>query len=411
MNEHLCARFTHRFEWLALSFLTLCFFVSPISVTLTTITYLLAFLFTVLFLLFAQDWQERWGLLKQNKAALSFWVLLALFFIGLTYTTSPMHLALQDLHKRHWTLITPFFIIIIVDARWRMRMINAFLMAMVLTLLLSDLKWFHIYRFHFPGQVNINGAGAFFHHIVQNFAMSIAAFMCGYRALFERLSKKTRAFYSVIFALMAINIIFMSLGRTGYIIFLLLVLYLALIRFKYKGLLIAVACGILLMSLAYMTSNDFRSRTQAMIVNYEHSGTATKVNDINQRVEMYHIAKKMIMARPWFGYGTGGIRTAEQKMIPQVERVFNPQLDYVESIYVNFMLEFGILGFVVLMGVLMTQIIVSFQLPQTERHLMQAVLIALLVGGLFNSFMVSFTISHFYSLFSAVCFSALITRK
>jgi hypothetical protein len=38
---------------------------------------------------------------------------------------------------------------------------------------------------------------------------------------------------------------------------------------------------------------------------------------------------------------------------------------------------------------------------------MQAVLIAVLFGGLFNGFLVSFPISHFYALFSALCFSAL----
>lgn len=404
-------RLASQLEWLALSLLVFCFFVLPISVSFTTMSFLLAFLCTLLFLFISNEWQSRWERLKHNQAALSFWVLFALFLIGLLYTTSTAHLAFQDLQKRHWMLITPFLIIMIKDEIWRRRMFNGFLLAMVITLLLSCLKWLHVSSFYFLHKTPIHGSGIFNYHIVQNFAMSIAAFICGHRAFFE---KKWRAFYFFLLITMGINIFLMSAGRTGYVIFFLLMIYLAVIKFKLKGLLASIFISLLLMGTVYYISTNFHARIKAAYVNtinYDQATTKSDMNDINQRIEMYVIAKKMILQHPWFGYGTGGIRTALQKIIPPNERIFNPKIDYVESIYLNFLLEFGVFGLIILIGVLLTQILITFKLPRDEKHIMQAFLIAILIGGVFNSFFVSYTISHFYSLFSVLCFSALPMKK
>lgn len=403
-NTNIHAQPTHPFEWLALALLVFCFFITPISVTLTTIFYLLAFLFTLLFLLLSNTWQERWNALKHNHAVLSFWVLFLLFLIGIIYTTSTWHLAWHDLQKRHWMLITPFFMMMITDTRWRNYMLNAFLLAMVITLLLSYLKWFHVSDFRILHTTPIHGAGVFNYHIAQNFAMSIAAFVFAHRALFE----KNRRFMNwSLFILMAINIVLMSKGRTGYVIFFLLVMYLAWIRFGWKGFITACIASILFIDTAFFISNNFHERMQAAFMNYQHYHQTMQSNDIAERLQMWDVAKKMIGARPWFGYGTGGIQTAMQKMIPENEHTFIPKINYVESIYLNFLLEFGVFGFVVLIVMLAIQIRATFQLPPNERHLMQAVLIAVLFGGLFNSFFVSFTVVHLYALFSALFFSAL----
>src|SRR3990167_9557728 len=121
---------------IALLLLTACFFASAVSVTLTTITYLSAFLFVLL----SGDWHARWQRIKNNKVALSFWALAALFMVGVIYSTSTKQLVLNDLYKQHWLVITPFFMMIVTSNVWRQRMINAFLCAMVITLCFSFLK-------------------------------------------------------------------------------------------------------------------------------------------------------------------------------------------------------------------------------------------------------------------------------
>ena len=122
---------------------------------------------------------------------------------------------------------------------------------------------------------------------------------------------------------------------------------------------------------------------------------------------MMHIAKSMIQKRPWFGYGTGGISTALPHVVPVKQRQLNPWLNYVESIYLNYWLEYGLVGLLIFLIFIGIQIRVSFQLPKEYRFLIQVVMIAFFFGGFFNSFVMSAPIAHMYSLLAAACFSAL----
>jgi len=394
-------KFTQRCTFLALFFLTVCFFVSPISVSLTTVTYLLA----ALLVLLSGDWRARWERLKVNKAGLSFWLLGAVFIIGVFYTTATKSLVVHDLQKRHWLFITPLFIAMLTDDRWRQRMINAFLGAMVITLILSPLKFFfHINLVSWAHiKIHQDAGDVFTDHIVQSLAMNIAAFICAYRFLFE---KKFRMVYAILFILMGINILFISHGRTGYGTFFLLLCYLGLIRFGWKGMFSAGIISVLMISVVFFISPGFQSRVKAIYNHAENYNQMHHATSVGIRIEMLSIAKKMISERPWFGYGTGGIETALPSVVPAKDRVFNPSVDFVESVYLNFLLEFGLFGFVVLLIALALQIKATFQLPHNYRCLMQAMLICIFFGGIFNAFFVSFSPAHFYSIFAALCFSA-----
>ncbi|EKD76805.1 MAG: O-antigen ligase [uncultured bacterium] len=385
-------------QFITLCLLTLCFFASPISVTVTTITYCAAF-FCVLI---SGDWQSRWQSIQCNRAAWSFWILFFLFLVGASYSTSPWRLIFFDIQKRHWLLITPFLMMVMQDALWRRRMINAFLSAMIVTLLFAYAHYF--FKVNITGKtsnLDLSTDIVFAFHIVQSFAMNIAAFICAYRTLFE---KKCRWCYAVIYFVMAVDIIFLSDGRTGYIIFILIFAYLGLIRFGWRGVVITIAIASAMMLSAYGLSHNFRFRVNSMIQHTTHYSTTYRTNGVGQRIEMYHIAKTMIAKRPWFGYGTGGINTEMQKIIPAKDRVLNSRMNFVESIYLNFLLEFGVVGFAVLLIAIAFQIQQSFLLTHEYRSLIHIVLINVFIGGLINKFFVSSPIVHMYSLFAALCF-------
>ena len=152
-----------------------------------------------------------------------------------SYSTSTPHNILQGLRKRHWLLVTPLLIAFIVDETWRKRMINAFLSVMIITLILSFFQSaFHLHLFRFATlRDHLHCGSVFVNHIIQSFAMNIAAFICLYRALFE---KKWRWFYIILFIGMAVDILFLSLGRTGYGIFFILLCYTGLMRFGWRGI-------------------------------------------------------------------------------------------------------------------------------------------------------------------------------
>lgn len=394
------SRFSLTTEWLALTMLVVCSFVVPISVTATTITFLLAWVL----ILASGNWRARLQKIIHNPAALSFWVLFALFLVGLIYTISPQHLAFKDLQKRHWLLIAPFFMMVINNDRWRERMINAFLIIMVITLFLSYLKWMKLDLVNYIIHKKLSGVGVFFEHIVQYFFMSVAAFIFGYRFFYR---PKWRWVNLSVLILMAINLAFLSQGRTGYIQFGLLLVFLCFIRFGWKGILSAFAISVLLFGAAFTLSNGVAKRIRAIPAEYQHYDNANAMTPIGIRISMWHDAMLLIKKRPWFGYGTGNISTAMKQNLPPAMIKLTGPIDYVEYSYLNFMLEFGVFGLFTFLGVIITQIIISFRLPTEYKYTMQAFLIAYLAGSLANSFFVSFCEVHLYAIFSAVCFSAL----
>lgn len=398
MSPPFFSTFQKRCEWLALFFLTTCFFVSQISISLTTITYLSAFLLLIL----SGQWRSRFNNIKNNKAALSFWLMLIIFIVGIFYSASPPHRIFHEMQKNHWLFITPFLISAINDTRWRERMINTFLCVMIVTLAIGYGMWFFNHGF-IPIDAGGDRVNPFMGRIVQGFSMNVAAFICAYRFLFQ---KKHRFFYLAIFLLMGINLLYLNLGRTGYGLFFLILCYLGLMRFGWRGMLSAILISVTTIGALYFISPNFHTRIQKIYDHTVHYDQLKISTSIGQRVEMLHIAKKMIAKHPWFGYGAGGIRAPTQQMIPAQERVFNPSMDYVESIYINFLLEFGVAGLLVFLGAMVMQIRETFKLPHEYRCFMQVVLMAFLFGGLFNMFFFSFPITHLYSLFAAVCFSS-----
>jgi len=392
--------FKERTEWLALFTLIACSFVIPISVTATTITFLLAWVL----ILISGQWRERWQRIKNNPAALSYWVLFALFVIGLIYTVSPGHLAFKDLQKRHWLLIAPFFMMIIKDDHWRERIVNAFLIAMIFTLVLSYLKWagfdFYLMLFH----KTLPGVGVFFEHIVQSFFLCIAAFIFGYRFFYRT---RWRWIYLTLFILIAINILFLSHGRTGYLQILLLLAFLSFIRFSWKGVLGAFLLSMILLGTAFSIPGSFRTRILNIGKQYQNYHQGKTKTAIGQRIGMWEDAMILIKKHPWTGYGTGGIHTAMQENLSIKQINKTGPIDYVEYSYLNFLLQFGVFGLIIFLGVVATQIVISFRLPREYKYMMQAFLIAYLTGSLFNSFFVSYCEVHLYAIFSALCFSTL----
>ena len=390
--------------------ITACFFVSGISVTATTLSFIAA----VAAALFSTQWKIYWRRILENKAALSFWLIGLLYIVGIFYSTSaPVHI-IRDFQKQHWLWMTPILIAAITSEPWRQRMLNAFLGLVMITLLLSYFQI--ITRYSFPWKPSsLELPCVFMNHIVQSVVLCLGAVIVGYRLLFlPHLSNRHQILYGIAWALIAVNMFFFNEGRTGYVLFTLLTIHLCYQRFHWRGLWMAIGGGITVFVIAFYTAPAFHDRIVSAyrdVAYYPQDHAEATITPVGQRLEMVGIAQKMISERPWLGYGTGGIRTALPTVISPDAYIFNSALDYVESIYLNTLLQFGIIGLFVLFLAMLMQIAATFRLPEQYRILGQAVLIVIFVGGIANGFLISFPETHLYAIFSAVCFSALFTQK
>ena len=388
-------------EWIALWLITFSVFAIIFSNSFHTITYFGA----LLFILISSNWRERFSIAAQNPIVISFWLFALLIIVGVFYSTSTPHHIIEYLRMRLWLIIIPFFIMVLREDKWRNRMINAFLIAALITLIMSffkalthtdPLNWLHIK--HHPRKIDFIRD-----HTSQSYAMNIAAFICAYRALFE---KKHPFLYWTVFILMAFELIFLNSARTGFGLFFALLIYLSFVRFRWRGITVAALLVALLAGTAFFLPTAFQARIKSSYEQTVHYQEINQATPTTIRIDMLNIAKIMIQKSPWFGYGTGGIATAMQTVVPLQDRQFAPTEDGVESIYLNMLLDYGIVGFVFFLFFLATQIKISFQLPQPYRYLSHVVLIATLLGGFFSSFFNTFSIYHLYALLVALCFSA-----
>lgn len=145
-----------------------------------------------------------------------------LYIIGSFYWIVPYQNIFRQLYKSGILLCAALLIDFFSETRWQSYILNAFLTAMVITLILSYIKYY--YHPAFLLHSRFDKSSVFKDHIIQNFLMVIATFIFIYRFL-----KQFRFLWIYGFLALAtiFNIIFMSQGRSGYFIFTALFLYMS----------------------------------------------------------------------------------------------------------------------------------------------------------------------------------------
>jgi O-antigen ligase len=382
------------FQRLSQIFAVMTAFVLPLS----TAALMIFFSATVLCCLLAGNWYEKYLILRYNPMALMFIIFFALFLIGLSYTTVPRPLALHTLTKYSKFLLGFFLFSTFRDEKTATYAFFAFLLAASLTLLFSFLKFFGhwdlLHRF-------ASDSGVFKDHIFTGFLFAFTSYCF---ALFAFSIKNAwRWLFVVLFLLAAYNVLFINLGRSGYVVLFSLLLLLAGQQFAWKGLLAGLLISIFLCgSLLFLPAN-FKERfnlAQNEITEYKHGSFDTSVG---LRLEFYHNSLKLLKKHPWIGTGTGSF--AQDYLMLAQDKQFATKNPHNE--YLNIAVQFGLLGFVILLGMFIVHAWTSFRLQGLRQYFAQAVLVSIAVGSLFNSWLMDVTQGCFYVIFTALLFASL----
>ena len=390
-------------------------FAVAISVTATSILFVLSFLMACLYVLFAclsnstGKANALWQGIKQRRALLACWVLFALYVLGTFYSISDGHERWRDLQKMHWLLMAPILAFLFNEPSWRRRLQNSFLLANTLILILSYAK-----ALGWLGWVNwlgvdlASGNNVFFEHIVQTFFMDIALFIAGYRLLFEAhtLSKKMNYAYLTLLLFGVFNLFFMEESATGFLAFFVLMTYLFYQRFSFKGLLYAGFFLVFLMGLSLSQSTIIKNRLVGVKNDYIQYQSGQSISSLGLRLAMAKTSVDLIKQQTWYGYGTGGIKAAMLTKLSKDQIARTGLMDYVEISPFNFILQFGLLGLMGFIIFLRWQFAGIKCLPRQEALLMQGFLLAYLSASLINCFFISFCETHLYALMMAMCYGA-----
>jgi O-antigen ligase len=235
--------------------------------------------------------------------------------------------------------------------------------------------------------------------------MAYCALILAVWSFFEG-GKERRLIHGSLAMLAVVNVLFMVQGRTGYIVLAAFILYLFFRRFGKKGLLVGMLATALLGTSAYFGSNAFRERVDIAASEFIHwhKGHATKdTNSIGQRLEYDANTLAIIEKHPLFGVGTGGFRQA------YAEEVNGTAMIPTHHPHNEFLLissQLGLPGLALLLMLFYVEWIEAGRLPVVENHLARGLVLAMITGCLFNSFLLDHAEGLFFAFMTGVLFSA-----
>lgn len=354
------------------------------------------------------EYRRKLAAVRENPFALAAIGFFLLHVAGAAYSTGSRGEILHALDKASVLLLVPLLISLEPGVEWLRRALFALLAALGLTLLLSFPVWLGL----MPEAGFVKGFSydpvVFKKKITHSVLMAYGAFALAIAAR-EAVSPGWRMALAFAAGLAAFNVLFMVWGRTGQLLVLALLFYLALSWFRWWGLLAAAVAGLAIGGAAALTpSSSLHQRTLTTLQEIEDWRAGKPPTLANKRLETWSNSLALVRERPFFGFGTGGFVSAYVK---QVEGTRMEPAAHAENQYLYTAVQLGVLGLVALVGLFALQWRSAARLPtRTEAHLARGLVIVMALGCLFNPFLHDHTEALFYAWLSGLLYAGLRSR-
>jgi O-antigen ligase len=359
---------------------TLIGFAIPISIALTNILVPLA----IVFLIIERQYKQQFQMLKLHPVAMFALLFVALILLGFLYTPVSFTEAGLILDKYREFLYIPVFILIFRDSISRQWGLYAFLSAMLLTLILSYIMAFTGWEIGKGSGDNPEAPYIFKTYITQSVLLALAAYFIAMQAWQERRWILPRA---IVVLLIIYNIMFLSEGRTGYLVLFCLILLFCYQTYHLRGVIIGSIVLAILTVLAYQSSQVLKDRIDNIsegVQAYKQTETDTS---IKMRLEFNENSLHLITQKPIFGHGTGSFSYEYQKLAQdkEIKLTTNPHNEYL-----MIGVQWGVIGIALFVTLL-------YILWLKASLMAQGLVVTIAVGCLFNSFWLDSTEGHLFA--------------
>ena len=262
---------------------------------------------------------------------------------------------------------------------------NALLIGFACGALLSVSAAFVSYLFEYPMRVGVHGDWAVFRtHTYHNYFAGLLAVGVLAGLLHGKFLGWHKWLAWCVFAFVTHNILFVVPGRTGQIIFLMMLGFL-LVLWRWRvglmlGLVIVLTTALILPQYSSAVKLGV-AKAQTDMQEYSKGNTDTS---IGLRLIWLKDTQQMILAKPWIGYGTGSFKQEYSNysgVTTGLRATSNPHNDY---IWLS--IELGIMGGVLLLGLLGAAAWQGRHLQRPWRFTLFAMLVGMGVSTLANSF-------------------------
>lgn len=378
--------FASHFDLLRQSLAILIGLSIPISPALTNLLCPLALLLVVA----EGQYLQRGQWLRRQSIVVVALLLFGVILVGMLKTPVSFLEAGRMLDKYRELLYIPLFLLMFRDATTRRWGLSAFLAAMGITLFLSYLM--AITGWHLGKSTVESPFIVFKNYITQGLLMSLAAY-CWAVQFLQKNHTHWRWLPGLACFLAVYNIVFMSLGRTGYVVLVSLILLLLYQLYQWRGFWIGVVVMAILSPLVYMTSAVVKQRMDKVssgLQDYEQG----KLTSIPMRISFLKNSLVLVSQHPLLGAGTGSFAYEYKKLAEpqQTTLTVNPHNEYL-----MIAVQWGLLGASLFVYLLYQLWQTSHSLSPPATKMAQGLVVMMGVGCLFNSLLLDSTEGHLFA--------------
>jgi O-antigen ligase len=237
--------------------------------------------------------------------------------------------------------------------------------------------------------------------------MAILAFWCLHHCFDV---KQYRYYWLMLFILTTINLFFIAPGRTGMLVYIILI---PLVIFQRLPLKKSLPVGLVIAALLVLTfdaSNNFSTRVSEAIHEIKSYHSSSSRTSLGMRFDWWQNSIDLIYEKPVFGHGTGSFQATQRALIKKQKTKTQPS-DNPHNEYLLLGVQTGLLGMSVFIALLVSQFFYSFQLPPPKKYLLQGVVVAMASGCLMNSFLFDSHQGHFYAILSALLMTPVLKKQ
>lgn len=376
-------------KYFVVIFLALTVFTLPLSNSLKSIFLVLS----VFAILASQDSLVNFRRVLRQAWCQLLLLLFALILLACLYSGADWHSKINVVNKYTKLLYLPLLAIAFQDKSKRAVVVPAFLSAMLITCCLSFLKkmaWIHMSP--------EGDAGAVFHnHIDTGLFMAFAAYLAASSAC--KTQGSWRAIYLFLTGLFSVHTLFVNTGRTGYLVFALLVLVFLIQTVSWKK-----GFSLVLLALPLMALIAFQSPTMKHGLSlawqesqaFEHGVQNTSVGF---RLQFAHYAHKLFSAKPLLGWGTAGF--THQFSLEQPIPAWGKHLSDPHNQYWLFMVDYGLFGLLLFLLFLITVFLAARKEHETYPITL-GLLSLFLLANCFDSFLLLSNGGYLFILFASL---------
>ncbi len=337
----------------------------------------------------------RGNFIPYIRTALQNKVILAMSFYALTHIV--WLFGTEDIASSSWVLksglfyLYPIVFISFLDYRFIKHILTAFFLGMLISEIASYGLFFQLLPASFGYYSSYTDPTPFFHHTHYGLILSFTLVMIFQDFFLKKENLSTRIILALFFLTASINL-FITGGRTGYVLYLILLYAGALLLFKKQLIKMSIAMSIFL-AIAFTSAYNFSTLFQDRV----NTTTATFSKIINQedkfyntslgaRLVVYQSALGVIEKNLFFGVGTSDhlseVREYTNINRPEIKHLSNAFF-HLHNEYLSIVVQFGIFALIIYLNIFYQ--IYKYKQENTMLRNMQLILgVAIIFFGLID---------------------------